>query len=207
MASASRRTRTRLDPEVRREQIVAAAEEVFAGRDPNDVTFEQVAEAAGVSRALVYNYFGDKGGLVAAVYQRSSQRLDDALDRVTTPADDPADRVRAVVDRYLQFATENAAAWRLLGSAEAAVHPVVQRLRRDRYRQMASEWGGTAEAWMLARGVLGFLEAATLEWLERGARDRARATEAISSLLWSGLAGAGRLGLALDVDRDASPAG
>ena len=65
--SASHRPRTRLDPEIRREQIVEAAEQVFHGRDPSEVTFEEIAEAAGVSRALVYNYFGDKGGLIAAV--------------------------------------------------------------------------------------------------------------------------------------------
>ncbi len=79
------RTRTRLDPEVRREQIIDAAEAVFAGREANEVTLEEIAEAAGVSRALVYNYFGDKSGVIAAVYLRSFDRLDaqlaTALDR------------------------------------------------------------------------------------------------------------------------------
>src|SRR5215470_15509912 len=54
------RTRTRLAREERREQIVDAAAEVFQGRNPADVTFEEIADAAGVSRALVYNYFGDR---------------------------------------------------------------------------------------------------------------------------------------------------
>ena len=57
------RVRTRLTRATRREQIIDAAVDVFKGRDPNDVTFEEVADAAGVSRALVYNYFGDRRGL------------------------------------------------------------------------------------------------------------------------------------------------
>ena len=59
-------TATRLDPEVRRELILDAAEEVFEPAAA-EVTFEAVADAAGVSRALVYNYFGDRSGLLAAV--------------------------------------------------------------------------------------------------------------------------------------------
>jgi hypothetical protein len=44
-----------------------------------DVTFEEVADAAGVSRALVYNCFGDRRGLVAAVFQRHTDRLHAAV--------------------------------------------------------------------------------------------------------------------------------
>jgi len=84
--SGTQRPRTRLDPEIRREQIVEAAERVLKGRDPGDVTFEEIAEEAGVSRALVYNYFGDKGGLIAAVYLRSLRRLDEELSRAVDPA-------------------------------------------------------------------------------------------------------------------------
>jgi hypothetical protein len=45
-----------LDPELRRSQIVEAAVRVFSETDPVEVTFEEIAEAAGVSRALVYNW-------------------------------------------------------------------------------------------------------------------------------------------------------
>src|SRR6185503_18095169 len=59
----------------RREQILDAAAVVFIGRDPVDVTFEEIAEAAGVSRALVYNYFGDRNGLLEALYRRNVEVL------------------------------------------------------------------------------------------------------------------------------------
>jgi len=58
------RTRTRLARDERREQLVDAAAAVLQGRDPAEVTFEEIADAAGVSRALVYNYFGDRNGVL-----------------------------------------------------------------------------------------------------------------------------------------------
>lgn len=183
------RTRTRLDPEVRREQIVDAAERVLADRDAADVTFEQLAEAAGVSRALVYNYFGDKAGVIAAVYLRNFERLDEELDRMTFGATSPSRRLRAIVDVYLRFASANPGAWKLIGTAEAGDHPEVQQARRRRYARMATAWGDNAEARLLARAIVGFLEAATLDWLESGEVDMERAAEVIHAQLWTGLSG------------------
>lgn len=200
------RTRTRLDPDVRREQIVEAAEAVFAGRDPADVTFEEIAEAASVSRALVYNYFGDKGGLVAAVYLRTFRRLDAELNAtVQASHGGPVDRLRAVVERYLSFARENAGAWKLIGTAEAAVHPAIQQARRKRYGEMARSWGGTPEARMLARGVVGFLEAATLDWLDTPDIDLDRAADVLHAMLWSGLSDLAAYDITFPGEESSSP--
>lgn len=181
------RTRTRLDPAVRREQIIQAAEAVFLGRDPAEVTFEEVAAEAGVSRALVYNYFGDKGGLVAAVYLRSVQRLDEALDQALAGAHHPSDRLRAVIECYLEFARGHAGLWRLIGTSEAVLHPVVQHARRQRYERMAQAWGGTPEARVLARGVIGFLEGACIQWVDGEPCDLDRLVVVLHTVLWSGL--------------------
>lgn len=181
------RTRTRLDPATRREQILMAAATVFAGRDPSDVTFEEIAAEAGVSRALVYNYFGDKGGLVAAVHLRSVERLDRALDEALALDDAPDQRLRQVIVCYLEFARCNAGAWHLIGSSEGALHPVVQEARRRRYRRMAEVWGATAEAQVLARGIVGFLEGASRQWVDDETCDRDRVVHLLHTVLWSGI--------------------
>jgi AcrR family transcriptional regulator len=193
-ARAARRTgraRTRLDPEVRRQQIIDAAEIVLAEREPNDVTFEQIAEVAGVSRGLVYNYFGDKSGLLAAVYLRNLDRLAEALDsplRDDQFADAQLERrLRALVEVYLRFATDNPNGWRLIGTAETMEHPIVRRARRTHIERISASWGDTAEARMLGRGILGFLEAATVEWLEESDLDVEQAADVIFAQLWSGL--------------------
>ena len=76
------RTRTRLARDERREQLVDAAAAVFQGRDPAEVTFEEIADAAGVSRALVYNYFGDRNGVLEAVYRRNLRLLRERIGAV-----------------------------------------------------------------------------------------------------------------------------
>lgn len=185
----SARPRTRLDPKVRREQILDAAEAVLAAHDPVDVTFEQIAEAAGVSRALVYNYFGDKGGVIAAVYLRNFEQLDEQLERAIVEGSSTCERARAMVETYLRFAADNPGAWKILGTAESGGDPEVQRARHQRYARIAATWGDTAEARMLARAVVAFLEAATFDWLENGDVDLPRAAELIHAQLWSGLSG------------------
>lgn len=47
----------RLPVQQRREQLIAVALELFAARPPEDVSLDDVAEAAGASRPLVYRYF------------------------------------------------------------------------------------------------------------------------------------------------------
>jgi len=180
-------TRRRLDPALRKAQIIDAAEEVFHGRDPGEVTFEEVAEAAGVSRALVYNYFGDRGGLLAAVYLRSFQRLDDELNEALRADLPPTDRLRAIIACYLDFATTDAAAWNLIGSAEASLNPAVRTLRRRRDDQLAEAWGGTPTARVAARAVVGMLEAATLDWLDRRDCSLDEVADTLFVLLWGGL--------------------
>lgn len=189
------RPRTRLEPAVRRDQILAAAESVFAEQDPADVTFEQVADAAGVSRALVYNYFGDRGGLLAALYLRSFTDLDARLEEAFAGSAHPSDRLREVVRAYVAFARQDADRSTLIWNAEAGRHPAVLEARRRRYDRMTARWGGTTESRILARGVIGLLESAVDEWISLGATDDSSTTEVLHRLLWAGISsfGAGAL--------------
>ena len=57
------------DPDVRREEIVAAARELFAERGVRATTFQDVAERVGVTRGLVYHYATDMGTLVDQVLE------------------------------------------------------------------------------------------------------------------------------------------
>ena len=63
-----------------------AAAAVLQGRDPAEVTFEEIADAAGVSRALVYNYFGDRNGVLEAVYRRNLRLLRERIGAVVATA-------------------------------------------------------------------------------------------------------------------------
>lgn len=181
------RVRTRLDPERRREQLLDAAEAVFDGRDPLEVTFEEVADQAGVSRALVYNYFGDKFGLIAAVYVRWALELDRDLADAFASGDPPDARLRRVIRCHLDFAARHADVAAAVQSTEAHAHQVVHQARLRRFDRVAEAWGPTAEDRIVARGVLALLERVALDRLDEPDVDPQAVEDLLFELLWPGL--------------------
>ncbi|MCX5264256.1 TetR/AcrR family transcriptional regulator [Streptomyces sp. NBC_00199] len=67
--------RRRLSPADRRAQLLAVGAQLFAAHPYDDVLMEEVAEQAGVSRALLYRHFTSKHALFAAVYQQAADQL------------------------------------------------------------------------------------------------------------------------------------
>ncbi|CAL9434605.1 TetR/AcrR family transcriptional regulator [Streptomyces sp. enrichment culture] len=92
----------RLSVEERRSQLLEAALSLFAHRAPEDVSLDDVAEAAGVSRPLVYRYFpGGKQQLYEAALKSAADELRDCFDE---PRAGPLlARLTRAVDRYLAF--------------------------------------------------------------------------------------------------------
>lgn len=165
-----------------------AAAAVFRGRDPSEVSFEEVAEAGGVSRSLVYAYFGDRGGLIAAVYLHGLDELDRDLRRTLDDQLPDEIRLRRLIRQYLVFARDNEAAWNLLVAVGALQHPAVRAARADRIDRIAAAWSTAPEGRLVIRGVIGFLEGAAQHWVDRRDIGLQRATNVLSSVLWNGLA-------------------
>src|SRR3954470_16315745 len=61
---------SRLDPAQRREQILDAANALFAERTYDDVSIEDIASAAGVTRGLVHHYFGGRKEVYIGLLER-----------------------------------------------------------------------------------------------------------------------------------------
>jgi AcrR family transcriptional regulator len=187
--AGARKARTRrLDPAARRAQILGAAAEVFRRRDPAEVRFEEVAAAAGVSRSLVYAYFGDRGGLMAAVYLHSLHDFDEELSQLLRDVPVDEERFAALVRSYLRLVSANADTWRLFAAAGALDHPEVQQARRARTQRIADTWGGDGGARLLATGLIGLLESAATEWLHSDACSLDEATALLTEAAWNGWA-------------------
>jgi AcrR family transcriptional regulator len=88
------------------ERILVAAAALLERDGPAALTARAVAASAGTSTAAVYELFGDKGGLVRALYFDGFRRLAAALDAVPETADPRAD-VEAVIARHRAFASES----------------------------------------------------------------------------------------------------
>ncbi|ATL25229.1 TetR/AcrR family transcriptional regulator [Streptomyces formicae] len=67
--------RRRLDPAERRGELLDTGARLFAAKPYDEVFMEEVAQQAGVSRALLYRYFPSKHALFAAVYQQAADQL------------------------------------------------------------------------------------------------------------------------------------
>ena len=70
--------RRRLSPDDRRNELLALGAEVFGQRPYDEVRIDEIAERAGVSRALMYHYFPDKRAFFAAVVRAEGERLFEA---------------------------------------------------------------------------------------------------------------------------------
>jgi AcrR family transcriptional regulator len=129
--------RARLDPETRRAQLIATALRLLDERGLEALTVEEVADAAGVSRSLVYSYFGDRDGLAAEVYLRILERLDEELG-LTLPFDESA--LERMVGECMAFAQRYRAAWHMVVSDPARQHALVRDARAARAVRLSSSW-------------------------------------------------------------------
>ncbi|MFG2835103.1 TetR/AcrR family transcriptional regulator [Streptomyces zaomyceticus] len=182
MTGAATPAYRRLSVEERRGQLLEAAQELFAHRSPEDVSLDDVAEAAGVSRPLVYRYFpGGKQQLYEAALRSSA----DALDRcfIEPPAGPPTERLGRVLDRYLAFVDEHDAGFSALlrGGSVAETSrttAIVDEVRRAAAEQILVHLGVERPGprlGMLVRTWIAAVEAASLIWLDEDKRPPARA--------------------------------
>ncbi|MEV7286413.1 TetR/AcrR family transcriptional regulator [Streptomyces sp. NPDC093252] len=87
---------TRLSKQARREQLLDTAAALVRDRGTDGLTLVTLAEAAGVSRPIVYDHFGTRPGLLLALYRRLDERHRTATAqalRETTPVEDAVARV------------------------------------------------------------------------------------------------------------------
>lgn len=170
----------RMAPEVRRSQPVDVTLGLLGDRAPGELVVDDVAIAAGVSRALVYRYFSGLDELLVAAYQRFFVRLqidDDAL--LHTAPDARTGFLRAVY-LYLEFAQANAITYRHLVDGGLALNSDVRRIRSRRFHRLARFLGNDTGAVVTATAIVGLLELATLAWLEHGDDDIEHATSGMT---------------------------
>jgi AcrR family transcriptional regulator len=111
-----------------RNQLCEVATERFARHGYEGVTMRQLAEALGCSPKTPYRYFKDKADILAIVRARAFSRFADALEKAAGSEKQapPAERSRAVIEAYLDFALENPHAYRIMFDIDAPIdesHP------------------------------------------------------------------------------------
>lgn len=111
--------RRRLSVDRRRDELIEAALDLLSQRGPDEVSVDDVAQAAGASRALVYHYFGTKQELYAAALSKAAAELTRRLSLVE-PEDTPLERLDRAVRAFVEFAEAHSAGFvALLGGSAA----------------------------------------------------------------------------------------
>src|SRR6476469_5006089 len=107
-------TRSRLSKADRMEQALLAAHGLFAERGYAAVTMDEVAAAVGVTKPLLYNYFGNKEGLYTACMERAGDALSATIAHAVAETTSPEEAMRAGGQAFFAFLDSDRAAWAVL---------------------------------------------------------------------------------------------
>lgn len=198
---ASVATRTRLSRAERMEQTLSVAHELFAGRGYAAVTMDEVAAAVGVTKPLLYNYFGNKERLYVACMERAGDALFAMIAEAVRDLQTPSEALNAGVRAFFDFLDRDRAAWAVLfGETSSHVGEVAERVAdyRGRIASMAAasllaqlaparREAAEVEVQGLAEALLGAAEALARWWLRSEAISAREAAELLISTIEPGL--------------------
>ncbi|MFE5029987.1 TetR/AcrR family transcriptional regulator [Streptomyces sp. NPDC056656] len=164
--------RRRMGVEERRQQLIGVALELFSHRSPDDVSIDEIAAAAGISRPLVYHYFPGKLSLYEAALRRAA---DDLGQRFVEPQEGPLGaRLLRVMGRFFDFVDEHGPGFSALMRGGPAVgssttNALIDSVRQAAYVQILTHLGVTdppPRLELVVRSWISLAESTALIWLD-----------------------------------------
>ncbi|WP_141313953.1 TetR/AcrR family transcriptional regulator [Streptomyces spinoverrucosus] len=164
--------RRRMGVEERRQQLIGVALELFSRRSPDEVSIDEIASAAGISRPLVYHYFPGKLSLYEAALQRAA---DDLAGRFVEPHEGPLGaRLLRVMRRFFDFVDEHGPGFSALMRGGPAVgssttNALIDAVRQAAYDQILAHLGvenPPARLELVVRSWISLAESTALIWLD-----------------------------------------
>ena len=162
---------TRLQVDERRQQLLEAGARLFAEHSYEEITMREIAQAAGVSKPLLYHYFPSKIDLFkAAVAEKAAE-----LQRQIQPSDQgtPVEQLTHGLDAYLAWVESNARTWSKLMQSAATLPEARELIEQFRQNTMELVLSGLTDSRSprpalrtAIKGWLGFMDAAILDWAE-----------------------------------------
>jgi AcrR family transcriptional regulator len=158
--------------EERRQQLIGVALELFSQRSPDDVSIDEIAAAAGISRPLVYHYFPGKLSLYEAALKRAAE---DLAGRFAEPQQGPLGaRLLRAMHRFFDFVDEHGPGFSALmrgGPAvgSSATNALIDSVRQAAYDQILLHLGvedPPARLELVVRSWISLAESTALIWLD-----------------------------------------
>ncbi|MER5766638.1 TetR/AcrR family transcriptional regulator [Streptomyces sp. NPDC001985] len=164
--------RRRMGVEERRQQLIGVALELFSARSPDEVSIDEIAAAAGISRPLVYHYFPGKQSLYEAALRRAADEL---AARFVEPREGPLGlRLLRVMRRFFDFVDHHGPGFSALMRGGPAVgstttNAMIDEVRQAAYDQIMAHLGidtPPARLALVVRSWVSLAESTALLWLD-----------------------------------------
>jgi AcrR family transcriptional regulator len=193
-AAARPKRRVRLDNDERRAQLLQLARKAFSDRSYDDVSIDDLAREAKISKGLLYHYFPTKRDLYVAGLREIAEEL---IERCTNIPSDlpPIERVRAGINAYLDHISQHARAYVSLMrggiGSDPEVAQVVEGVRKrlsDNFLEQtpfAAALSKDVRFQIAVRGWIGFVESATIDWCANPRLSRDELRELLVPILFS----------------------
>ena len=164
--------RTRLTPEQRRSQLLDLGVRMLATRSIDELSIDVLAEEAGISRGLLYHYFGNKHAFHEAVVRRAA---DDLIEQTAPPAQgEPLERLLTSMTAYVDYVVANHQGYLSLVRGAAGGNETIRKIydeahaaltdrifREDAQGQIIPDTPGTR---LLVKGWAAMAEELVLSW-------------------------------------------
>ena len=167
--------------------MLEAAGEAFAARGFHGASMDEIAAAAGITKPMLYRYFGSKEGLYAAYVRTSGLELVAAVRAPETRGEAPEVRLRAGLRAFLSYVEAHRSGWAVLhgeitARANAQIAREVAELRGRIVRMLSTVFADEA----FAHAFVGATESLATWWASQPRRSVAEATEMLMRIASAG---------------------
>lgn len=171
-ASPRKPRRTRMSPEARREQLIELGLTMVRECPIEDVSIDAIADAAGVSRALLFHYFESKQDFHVALAQAQADRML-ACTAPDASLGDPIEVLKKSMGAFIDYVSENRIAYMALIRGAASSDPAMRAVFDSTRAAMAERIYTHAPALgvevtpivrLAVHGWIAFVEETTINW-------------------------------------------
>ncbi|MDO5617168.1 TetR/AcrR family transcriptional regulator [Kocuria sp.] len=188
---------TRLPREQRRSQLLGVALEVFSTHGYHKASMDEIAEAAGVSKPVLYQHFPGKRELYLALVDDHLEQLAARLLTALRSSAVNRTRVESMLNVYFDFVADSPNAYRLIFETDQMADAEIRSRFENFHLGVAEAIGSVlgpnagisqAHAVMLARSLTAMAEAGAYYWAHNpSVGDRAEAQRQVFRLAWGGI--------------------
>jgi AcrR family transcriptional regulator len=162
--------------------MLDAAEQVFGGAGFRRASMDEIAHRSGVTKALLFQYFGSKEALYDACMERVRGRLFDSLEEALAGVTAGRERLRIFIETYFEFLFEHRGKpWLLYGETSIGTANAMRELNAEAITRMLREAGDPlrglrdVDIEVIAHALVGAGEQVGRWWLARPDVDMADA--------------------------------